>query len=202
MKTFICPTCNKGEVREVARAGRRLHFRTIPNLEVPSDVLIPTCTHSGCGEEWLDSATAARLDEAMKGAYQAALTMKAEEAISRLKKRAPQRDLERLLGLSAGYLSKLKHGKETTAPLVAALMLLASDPHRVDELRALWLMQPPQESTQVRLSSSGEVTFRHSNKARHARLVPARVEGQGVDVTLEGEVDSPEVHLSQSELAA
>jgi transcriptional regulator with XRE-family HTH domain len=149
MKTFICPTCNKGEVKDTARAGRRMHFRNIPDLEIPADIAIPTCTHPECGEEWIDGAVAARVDEAMKTAYQAALTTKAEEAISKLKKKAPQRDLERLLGLSAGYLSKLKHGKETTAPLVAALMLLASDPRRIDDLRTLWSVQPHPEPPSV-----------------------------------------------------
>ena len=148
MKTFICPSCNKGEVREVARAGRRMHFRNIPDLEIPADVPLPTC--SKCGEEWTDGAVAARLDASMKAAYQAALTGKAEEAIVRLKEKVPQRDLERLLGLSGGYLSKLKQGKETTSPLVAVLMLLANRLERVDELHELWFMEPPRKTGNVR----------------------------------------------------
>lgn len=169
MKTFICPTCNQGEVKDVARAGRRMHFRNIPDLEVPADVAIPTCTQPDCGEEWMDRAVAARVDEAMKAAYQQALTNKAEESIAKLKKKAPQRDLERLLGLSGGYLSKLKHGKETTAPLVAALMLLASDPRRVDELRMLWSTEPTQEPSPV---VEIETSVR-PRKASAARLAPA-----------------------------
>lgn len=176
MKTFICPTCNKGEVREVARAGRRMHFRNIPDLEVPESVTIPTCSEPECGEEWTDREVAARVDEAMKVAYQAALTGKAEEAISSLKKRkVPQRDLERLLGLSAGYLSKLKQGKETTAPLVAVLMLLASDPRRVDELRSLWSMEPQRETGSIRFSTEEPSISR--------RLLPLRLVSPAVPVT-------------------
>jgi transcriptional regulator with XRE-family HTH domain len=183
MKTFICPTCNKGEVKDLARAGRRMHFRNIPDLEVPAGLAIPTCTHPSCGEEWIDGAVAARVDETMKAAYQAALTAKAEEAISKLKKKAPQRDLERLLGLSAGYLSKLKHGKETTAPLVVGLMLLASDPRRVDELRSLWSMEPPQESFSIRFST---------REPRLLPALPASPTGEA-DVKTEGQRNPPEV---------
>jgi transcriptional regulator with XRE-family HTH domain len=183
MKTFICPTCNKGEVKDTVRAGRRMRFRNIPDLEIPSDIVIPTCTNPDCGEEWIDGAVASRVDEAMKSVYQTALTAKAEEAISKLKKKAPQRDLERLLGLSAGYLSKLKHGKETTAPLVVALMLLASDPQRVDELRSLWSMEPPQESFSIRFST------------REPRLVPTLPASptSETDVKSEGQQNPPEV---------
>lgn len=184
MKTFICPTCNKGEVKDIARAGRRMHFRNIPDLEVPADIAIPTCTNPGCGEEWIDGAVAARVDEAMKSVYQAALTIKAEEAISKLKKKAPQRELERLLGLSAGYLSKLKHGKETTAALVAALILLASDPRRVDELRSLWSMEPLQEPPSVKVV---EISTRQK---RVPQTLPLPT--PGIVVRLEGESDGPE----------
>lgn len=138
MKT--CPTCN-GEVREVAVAGRRVHFRTVPDLEVPEDVPIPTCSNPDCGEEWLDREGAARVDAALVPAYQEVLASKAEAAITKLREMgASQRGVERALGLSAGYLSKLKSGKETTALLVAALMLLADAPERppLERLRALW----------------------------------------------------------------
>lgn len=184
MKTFICPSCNKGEVKDVARVGRRMHFRNIPDLEVPAEVAIPTCLNPDCGEEWMDRAVSARVDEAMKEAYQVALTAKAEAAISKLKKKAPQRDLEKLLGLSAGYLSKLKQGKETTAPLVATLMLLAANPSRVDELRALWSIEPANEPSSVRM----ETSTRHRT-APVARLVPAssisavKMEGGAGDVS-------------------
>lgn len=133
-----CPQCNNGEIRDVARAGRRAPFRATVDLEIPADIAIPTCTNSDCGEEWIDSALASRILAALEGVYQTVLSAKAENAIEKLKGEISQKDLERLLGLSAGYLSKLKHGKETTAPLVAVLMLLANDSSRVDELRRLW----------------------------------------------------------------
>ncbi|HCF58412.1 MAG TPA: hypothetical protein DFS52_10515 [Myxococcales bacterium] len=132
-----CPICGEGEIREVARSGRRLPYRNVPDLEVPADLAIPTC--SACGEELIDAQLARRLDERLAGAYEAALSSKADAAIRKLAKLVPQRDLEPLLGLSAGYLSKLKKGeKRPSSPLVAALMLLASDVNRLAELGELW----------------------------------------------------------------
>lgn len=143
MKKFTCPTCNKGEVQEVARAGRRMHFRTIPDLEIPAYVAIPTCSNEECGEEWIDRATAARIDAEMEVAFKAASSSKLEEAITKLKKVIAQRDLESLLDLSGGYLSKLKKGKEASPQLVSHLGLLAVDPkQRLAELRAFWRMEP------------------------------------------------------------
>ncbi|NRD68263.1 hypothetical protein HRD49_41715 [Corallococcus exiguus] len=140
MKTFKCP-CNKGEVREIARSGRRTHFRNIPDLEIPASVSIPTC--SACGEEWIDDAVAARLDEAMEEVYRVAVAAKVEDSIRALKPVVNQRDLEQLLDLSGGYISKVKSGKETSASLVSVLMLLAEAPRqRIEELRNRWRAEP------------------------------------------------------------
>jgi hypothetical protein len=113
----------------------------IPDLELPEDLDIPTCTN--CGEEWVDEEAAKKIDAAAERAYKQALLSKAERAIAAIKGTGvAQRDLERLLGLSAGYLSKLRAGeRDTSAHLVAALMLLAKDPARVVDLREGWSMQ-------------------------------------------------------------
>jgi hypothetical protein len=56
-----------------------------------------------------------------------------------------QRELERLLWLSQGYLSRLfvTHGPAVpSAALVALLALLAAEPSRLDELRKFWEKLP------------------------------------------------------------
>ena len=53
---------------------------------------------------------------------------------------AKQRALEELLGLSGGYLSKLRGGKETSTVLATCLMMLARDPSRISEVREEWRM--------------------------------------------------------------
>ncbi|HYO65107.1 MAG TPA: hypothetical protein VEU33_03410, partial [Archangium sp.] len=112
----------------------------IPDLELPADLELPTC--SACGQQWLDADASRRLDVAMEESYRAELIRKAEKSIEALRKHLPQRDLERLLGVSSGWLSKVKNGKETSAPMAALLMLLAEQPHRVESLRRLWAVHP------------------------------------------------------------
>jgi hypothetical protein len=104
---------------------------------LPSEIEIPTC--SNCGEQWIDGETTEAIDRALTDAYRAALLEKAERSIELLRAQNPQRLMERLLGLSAGYLSKLRNAKSDPSPtLVAALMLLANEPSRFAELEQLW----------------------------------------------------------------
>lgn len=131
-----CPICGTGEIRNEACANRRVPFRNVPDLELPADLPVPTCSH--CREELIDRPTAKRMDDALTAAYQRALAAKAEAAIEKLSEVIPQRDLEPLLGLSAGYLSKVKNDRSPSSPLVAVLMILAKDLNRVRELRDMW----------------------------------------------------------------
>ncbi len=61
-----CPSCNKGTLVEVARAGRVVPFRGV-DVELPHDLAIPTCDR--CGAESLDAETAAQLDAILFSAY-------------------------------------------------------------------------------------------------------------------------------------
>jgi transcriptional regulator with XRE-family HTH domain len=130
-------------------------FRQIPDLEIPADVSIPTC--DTCGEEILGKDDLAALDAAMSAAYTRALSRKSEVAIRELGGAIHQRELERLIGVSAGYVSKLKNAQsEPSGPMTALLMLLASDAKLVDRLRTLWSMQvsvgaAPWEPSSVKL---------------------------------------------------
>jgi transcriptional regulator with XRE-family HTH domain len=140
MDGFACPSCNRGEIVMRAGPGRRMRYRHIPDLELPADLQLPTC--SACGHQWLDAEAARRLEVVLEESYRAELVRKAEQSIEALRKHLPQRELERLLGVSSGWLSKVKNGKETSAPMAALLMLLAEQPHRLDSLRRLWFVQP------------------------------------------------------------
>jgi transcriptional regulator with XRE-family HTH domain len=104
-------------------------------------VNIPTCTE--CGEQWIDDETGAAIEAAADEAFRAALLEKADDSIHTLRRhRVQQRALEKLLGVSHGYLSKLRSAERGPSPhLVAALMLLARAPERVEELRSAWSMR-------------------------------------------------------------
>ncbi len=135
-----CPSCDRGELVPEAVEGRRWSYRNLPDIELPADLVIPTC--SECGESVIDRALAGVLDRVLAPEYERQLREKAESALELLAQTGiRQRDLEPLLGLSAGYLSKVKKGKDSSAQLVATLMLLAVDPTLIERLRRLWSTQ-------------------------------------------------------------
>ncbi len=123
-----CPTCGKGEVRPVAQSGRKARYKNMAALPLPDDLAIPTC--STCGEEWIDRVTADAIDVALEHEYQERLRLLAVGSLEKLSaNRVTLRRLERILGLSHGYLSKIRSGaSRPSAALVSCLYLLASDP--------------------------------------------------------------------------
>lgn len=139
MSEFVsrrCRECGVGKVRLSARPGRKARFRTL-NLTVPSDFELPTCDN--CGAEWLNEEFASKLDSVLEMQYREDLSSRVKSALEKVVVATSQRDLERLLGLSHGYLSKLRSGDRAPSPdLVAVLTLLANDVSRIDEVKALW----------------------------------------------------------------
>ena len=134
-----CRECGEGTIRPLAKAGRRMPFRNLPALAVPRSFAIPTCDR--CGNEWIDPRTAAALDEVLQAVYTDELHKRLDVALEQiLTLGIPQRKLEQLLGLSAGYLSRLRGRRGVaSAQVVSALALLAGDPkRRVKELDLLW----------------------------------------------------------------
>lgn len=137
----LCPACEAGHLRPTAKAGRRMPVRQIPDLEIPRDLPVPTC--DACHAEILGDKDLARLGAAMEAEFKRALGVKAEVAIRDLGGVINQRELERLIGVSAGYVSKVKNGQtEPSGPLTALLMLLARDTRRIAELRDAWSIRP------------------------------------------------------------
>jgi len=135
-----CRECGEGMIRPLAKDGRRMPFRNMAALAVPSTLAIPTCDN--CGNEWIDPKTAQAIDEAMQGAYADELHKRLVAAVDLILKATeiPQRRLEQLLGLSVGYISRLRSGRgDASAQVVSALALLAQDPkRRLKELVQLW----------------------------------------------------------------
>jgi DNA-binding transcriptional regulator YiaG len=133
----LCGECGKRSVKPLAVPGRRTLFRNFPALEIPAGLAIPTCAN--CGSEWIDRRTAEKLDVALTEQAARVLGDVARQAIEALSTSMSQRELESALGLSAAYLSKVRHGKESpSAPLVALLSLLAARPARLEEVEHVW----------------------------------------------------------------
>lgn len=169
MTSYICPSCGVGTVEPARGTGRRWHYKTIRDLELPEAVELPTC--SSCGEVWIDEAAAERLGEVLEPVYRAALVGKVEKSIDVLRSHHGQRTVEKRLGLSAGYLSKLRQEARAASPaLVAALMLLAEHPELVGELEDLWSVsaQSPAEG-----QSTSEETIDIQGSRALERWLPA-----------------------------
>jgi hypothetical protein len=123
-----CPQCGKGKICPLAKRGRTAQYKGFV-LDVPTELEIPTC--STCGAEWIDPATATRVDAALEAALQTRLRTDALALLDRLVEHVTQREMEQILGLSAGYLSKVRTGTSTPSPmLVACLRLLSRDTER------------------------------------------------------------------------
>ena len=133
-----CPECGIGKIVPSKGPGRFARYKTMHKLEIPDDLLIPTCDN--CGAEWIDEKTAGDLDKALDQAYRAELRSRAVEAIQEITKHVSQRKLESVLGLSQGYLSKLRSGdRDPSAELVSQLALISRDPKkRINELVMYW----------------------------------------------------------------
>ncbi len=141
MKTEIlrkCLECGKGKIRPVAGAGRFMPYRNMEALGVPDDFLLPTCDH--CGAEWINESTAQALDEVLDKEYRLLLRERVRKAIEVIATHVSQKRLEMLLGISQGYLSRLRSGERDPSPeLVSNLVLISHDPMvRVEELEQLW----------------------------------------------------------------
>ena len=124
-----CGQCGARAVVGVARAGRLTMYRNL-ELEVPAHVVVPTCAK--CGAEWIDEAAAKALDEALERAYESKLRTRLDAALEKiLSEEGSQARVERVLGVSPGYLSKLKLRKRSpSAEMVSALALVSTSPKR------------------------------------------------------------------------
>lgn len=131
-----CPECG-GETKWLAKAGRKVSYRNM-TLELPKDLEIETCL--ACGEQWLDEPTSEKLDLALASAYQVALRKQANEAIMRVVDQGiTVTQIEHMLGLSQGYLSRIRREKAMSPALVGALVLLARAPRQnMEALEAAW----------------------------------------------------------------
>src|SRR5437773_2650545 len=120
-----CLECGEGMVRPLATAGRRMPFRNMAAVTVPTDFQIPTCDH--CGAERIDDPTARALDVMLQDPYVQELSNRLSRSLERvLSYGITQRRLEQLLGLSQGYLSRLKTERgDGSAQIIATLALLA-----------------------------------------------------------------------------
>jgi hypothetical protein len=125
-------------VRLVAEPGRRTTYKFL-ELDVPADLGVPACDR--CEVEWHNDTTAAVFDEAMEQVFRRELATIAQRALDRIDAAGVrQSDVERAIGLSPGYLSKIKRGERAPEPaLVAQLAIISMDPDaRLADAQRVW----------------------------------------------------------------
>lgn len=138
-KTFKCVECG-GTVRPVAKPGRTTIYKHV-EIPVPADLAIRTCDN--CGEEYTHASEAAAHDAALEPVFRETVRSKLVAALVALEPIDSMRRIERVLGLSEGYLSRLKKNRGEASPqLVSTLCLLATSPQSLDTLEAMWAVRP------------------------------------------------------------
>lgn len=139
-----CPNCG-GAV--VAQPSVRAETYKGLSLHLPKDLRIPTCKK--CGEEFINPSIAQRMTESLEQHHQEFLYARFIAALETLREHRSLAAIERLLGYSPGYLSKLKQERRNlTKSTVVQLMQLAVDPRtRLDELDDFFQTptQPPDD---------------------------------------------------------
>ena len=140
LEGMTCPGCGEGTLHAKSMKGVAFPHRQFDALTVDDDIKVPVC--DTCEAEWVGEKEAKALHTSLERSLQRELQSRASWAIDRIRQWMSQKELERLLGISPGLLSKLKAGKETSPSLVATLMLLARGPHRVAELQEAWQEEP------------------------------------------------------------
>src|SRR3982751_3733790 len=147
-----CLRCGGHTVRIVQRPARTVSYRVFAALLVPADLPIPTC--SRCRAECLDPETTRRLQEILPRLYEAELRRLAGKELRALAPYISQRQLELLLGLAQGYLSRLlAQAGNPSSPLVLLLGLIAREPQaRLAEVQAYWQAPRPEPALLASLS--------------------------------------------------
>lgn len=137
MKKRKCVECASGYYTRIARPGRTAPYRNIAALEIPAELPLFEC--SECGSRLLDESDIRALDAVLEERYRALVYEHVINALDSISQHTSQRDIERLIGASQGYLSKLRAQDRSPSPeLASLLLLLAARTDRVDELRAAW----------------------------------------------------------------
>ncbi len=103
-------------------------------MPIPEDLLIPACGR--CQSEYLDEEMSAALGPQLQEVYLACLRTRVRIAIDILSMHVSQCRLERMMGMSQRYFSRLRAGSRNPSPeLVSHLALLCRDPpKRLEEL--------------------------------------------------------------------
>ena len=152
-KAVPCGACGKGVFKPTNVKGQDFPHRDEPALLLSVDIMIPTCT--ACGEMRETSVHIQALDAALEPVYQARRAAMTAEFVERLVSAGwHQGEIEQVMGLSMGYLSKVLRGEKLLAgSTLRQLMHVALHPRQA--LRDLTPHDPQMRALQARLERRG-----------------------------------------------
>jgi hypothetical protein len=161
MKRRKCVSCGLGVVQSVAVAGRTTKFKGI-EVEVPATLAIRTCDN--CGEEFIHASEAKAHDLALEKVYRSTIRSRLVAALVALEPIGSMSRIEAVLGLSKGYLSKLKQKRAEASPiLVSSLALIATAPNSLETLEAMWKSRPTVKRPSATRARMGSQRSRRSS---------------------------------------
>lgn len=133
-----CPSCKTYTVTEQVVSTQGFAYRNLAHILLPADFTLPHCTT--CNRLQLTPQASARLAQLLQLLYQTEIQQRARAAIDRLNQVTTQHRIEQLLGLSQGYLSRIRAGqRQPSEELVSHLTLLARQPDKyVRRLERFW----------------------------------------------------------------
>ncbi|MBL8636136.1 MAG: hypothetical protein JNM40_23120 [Myxococcales bacterium] len=138
-------------VRSRAGAGRTTAYKTLPCLQLPSELPIPMCTR--CHSQFVP--TSRRTKVRLHGLYIEELQRRTRLAISALGNVRSLRKIEQLIGASQGYLSKLRAGTSNPSPELTLLLgLLASSPKQMLQRADAFWAQPTDDGLNLATRSA------------------------------------------------
>jgi len=133
-----CPKCGAKAVKPRNRPGRTMRYRNIGALPIPADFPIPTCGR--CAAEYLSPATCDRLAPVLLSSYQAALRRTGAKLVPAATAKISQRRLEAVLGVSQGYLSRIKSQSGQPSSILVALLHLLAEPGAAAKLERFFAL--------------------------------------------------------------
>ena len=139
-KPTVCCRCGASAVVKSTGVDRTIPYRTLPALPLPWDLVIACCKR--CKSLFPEQSEPDELRLRLQALYVKLLQSRIRTALAVLNQSISQRRLELLLGVSQGYLSRLKAGAgNPSSELVLLLALLSMDPEkRLADLRQFWAL--------------------------------------------------------------
>lgn len=139
-KPTVCCRCGASAVVKSTGVNRTIPYRTLPALPLPSDLVIACCKR--CKTLFPEQSEPDELRLRLQALYVESLQSRIRTALAVLKQSISQRRLELLLGVSQGYLSRLKAGAgNPSSELVLLLALLSLDPEKqLANLQQFWAL--------------------------------------------------------------